>query len=203
MTRILCIVAAMDVRPWSTHDEVLLLCQGTMLICTRAEKQGGQRVSWTLAGHAYRQQRLLLHLDPATLVGMRWQDCVTWDPMTSRRLRMPSAIYTNNVAPPSRRAPTPSTTTPRLHQQHHYTGRRRDNHGRHWQWLQQLRQGCHRIKEASSNTSITLSQRKDESGRHCGRLRNYTNDTHHCSSEAHGAHYVVIVAFKVYRKIKT
>jgi hypothetical protein len=41
---ILCTDAAMDVRLWSTHNEVLLLCRGTMLICTRAEKQGGRCV---------------------------------------------------------------------------------------------------------------------------------------------------------------
>jgi hypothetical protein len=50
-----------------------------------------------------------------TLVGMRWQDCVAWDLVTSRRLWMPLAIYTNDVAPSRRQALTQSTTAP------HYT----------------------------------------------------------------------------------
>jgi hypothetical protein len=76
--------AAMDVRLCSTYDEVLLLCLGTMLLCTRAKMQGGRRVSWTLAGRAHRQPCLLHRLESATLVGMRWQDYVTWDLVTSR-----------------------------------------------------------------------------------------------------------------------
>jgi hypothetical protein len=77
-----------------------------MLICTRGEKQRGPCVSWTLAVHAHRRPRLLHRLEPATLVGMRWQDCVMWDLVISRRLWMPLAIFTNDNGS----TPTPTTS---------------------------------------------------------------------------------------------
>jgi hypothetical protein len=140
-----------------------------MLICTRAEKQRGRHVSCTLAVQAHWQQRLLHHLEPATLVGMRWQDYVMWDLVMSRRLWMPSSIfhaYTNNI-----------TTLGDVGTTMAVIGN--GSYGLH--------QRCRRIKEASpdaihnssTSTSITLSHRKDESKRYYGRLRIYTNDTRH------------------------
>jgi len=157
--------AGMDVRIWSTHDEVLLLCRGNMLICTRAKKQGGRRVSWTLAGHAHRKQRLLHRLEPATLVGMRWQDCDVKQGDIETNMDAISNLH-------QRRRPTEKT--PRHHRQrlHAYTNNISDvrttmdviSNGAYG-----LRQRCRRIKEAnpdaihngSKSTSKTLSHRKD------------------------------------------
>jgi hypothetical protein len=124
-------VPCMDVHLWSTHDEVLLLCWGTMLICTRAEKQGGWCVSWprslaiafaasSRAGHTCRHEMVrLCDMKPSDVE--RTMDAISnlheWHHPTEKA--SPDTIDSG------------STPT----QQHHCTGRRRDNHGRYQQWL--------------------------------------------------------------------
>jgi hypothetical protein len=169
----------------------MLLCQGTMLIWTRAKKHFGRRVSWTLASHAHWQRCMLHRLEPATLISMRWQDYVTLDLVMSIGRQMLSTTYNNDVTSLRRRAPTTSTTASRLHQQHHRIGQHRDNRGRHQQWL--LHQRCHHIEEVSpgaidngsTSTLTKLSHREYKSRHHRGRLCIYANDIRHLALARH------------------